>query len=44
MLDVPGGAMLKHAARASCLGLIDLPAAGNVAEVFARALDPGFQP
>ena len=44
VLDLPGGAMLEYATRASRLGLIRLRAAGNVVEVSTRALDPESPP
>lgn len=44
VLDVPGGAMLEYATRASRLGLIRLRAAGNVVEASAQALDPESHP
>ena len=44
VLDVPGGAILEYATRASRLGLIRLRAAGNVVEATTRALDPESPP
>ncbi len=43
-LDLPGGALLPHAAEASRLGLIRLRAAGNVVEVSTGTLDPESAP